>query len=78
MVWWISRSFTHSDVCMCLREAGGMVMSDTQALTGLGPLQVWANGVQVVADGVGKDAQPGHVLAPGQTAGQWVQRAIPW
>lgn len=38
-VMWTSRSFADADVCMCLRESGCMVMSDTLALTQRGPLQ---------------------------------------
>jgi len=38
MVMWTSRSFADDDVCMCLRERGCMVMSDTLALTQRGPL----------------------------------------
>ena len=36
---WTSRSFADADVCMCLRETGSMVMSDTLALTERGPLK---------------------------------------
>jgi N-acyl-D-amino-acid deacylase len=38
-VMWTSRSFADADVCMCLRENGCMVMSDTLALTQRGPLR---------------------------------------
>ena len=36
---WTSRSFADDDVCMCLKESGCMVMSDTLALTQRGPLR---------------------------------------
>ncbi len=39
MAMWTSRSFQDADVCMCLREANCMVMSDTLALTERGPLK---------------------------------------
>lgn len=39
LLMWTSRSFTDADVCMCLREARCMVMSDTLALTERGPLK---------------------------------------
>ncbi|AEG93825.1 N-acyl-D-amino-acid deacylase family protein [Ramlibacter tataouinensis] len=38
-VMWTSRSFNDADVCMCLREAGCSVMSDTLALSRRGPLK---------------------------------------
>lgn len=38
-VMWTSRGFSDADVCMSLREADYLVMSDTLALTGRGPLQ---------------------------------------
>ncbi len=39
LLMWTSRSFSDADVCMCLREARCMVMSDTMALTERGPLK---------------------------------------
>jgi N-acyl-D-amino-acid deacylase len=36
---WTSRSFKDSDVCMCLRDARCMVMSDTLAVSPHGPLK---------------------------------------